>query len=325
MIDRVKDKLSGKRVLLITARFYHYGDAICEKIKTYGAKVSHYYERDLSIRHNIIASFFSNRMDGWQDRHYRNILSDISDCSFDYLIVVRGYKMKSWFVEAIKRQNPGIYSIMYQWDPYTAWESDYRHLMPLFDRTLSFDYHDSKTLNIPYSPTFHTDEYSAVPKSPSSYDFIFCTSYTDEKYAFLKSFKRYCQQKGYTLKSHLYISWLRFIKARFSGTHISKKDISFRRLPRELYFELFCKSKTIVDFSASTQTGLTMRVIDALGSGKRVLTNNANAVNEPSFNPRQIILYDSNDLAFPEWVADDEWFEVKDYSIDKWLDNLFFA
>ena len=68
-----------------------------------------------------------------------------------------------------------------------------------------------------------------------------------------------------------------------------------------------------------------MRVIDALGSGKRVLTNNFNAVQEPGFNSRQIVIYDAKNLTLPEYISADENFQERDYSIDKWLDNLFFA
>lgn len=325
MIERVKDKLKGKKILFISAKFYHYGAAVYEKIKSYGAEVTFYYERDISFKHVVVANFFPNQLDKRQDDHYQSILKETAHKHFDYLIVIRAYKMRNWFIEALKKRNPDIYTIMYQWDSLSFWDSDYRYLIPSFDRTLSFDYKDCAVLQIPYCPTFHMDEYSSIKKCPQVIDFIFCSNYTDEKYAFIKTFLEYANERGYKVHTHLYLSWFKFIKERLKKNKINYNHISFKRLKREEYFELFRKSKTIVDFSATVQTGLTMRVIDALGSGKRVLTNNFNAVQEPGFNSRQIVIYDAKNLTLPEYISADENFQERDYSIDKWLDNLFFA
>lgn len=325
MITRVKEKLAGKKVLFITPKFYHYGEAVNEKIKSYGADVSFYYERNTSLLHVAIANFFPSQMNQWQDSHYRKILKETSHISFDYVIVIRGYKMQSWFIQTIRERNPNVYTILYQWDLFSLWDSDYRHLMPYFDKTLSFDYRDCDTLNIPYAPTFHMDEYAAIKSSSQTFDFIYCANHTDEKYEFLKKFLDYSAQKGYRIHTHLYISWFKFLKENLRGNNIGYHHVSFRRLKRKEYFELFSQSKTVVDFSATTQSGITMRVIDALGSGKRVLTNNGHVTQEPGFDPRQVVLYNPRDFSLPEDVLQEENFKKRDYSIDKWLDNLFFA
>lgn len=325
MIDRVKQKLEGKKVLFISAKFYHYGDAVYEKIKSYGADVTFFYERNTTLKHVIAANFFPGKMASMIESHYKKILKEIEGQSFDYLILIRGYKMPVWFIEAIKKQNPTIKTLMYQWDVYTLWDADYRYLIPHFDRTLTFDYQDSITLNIPYAPTFHMDEYGAIERLPKQYDFIFCSNFTQEKYKFSTAFYKLSEQKGYKAYIYLYLSWFNYLKERIKGNKLDLRFISFKRLKRSEYFDLFKKSTTVVDFSPTFQTGLTMRVIDALGSGKRVLTSNSHAVKEPGFNSRQVIIFNATDLSLPDYIANDEEFEKKDYSIDKWLDNLFFA
>jgi hypothetical protein len=325
MIDRVHAELKGKKILFVAAKFYHYTEAVFEKLKLYGANVDFFYERDISLKHVVVANFFASKMDKWQQKHYRSILRKTENRSFDYLIVIRGYRMPVWFVETLKERNPNMATILYQWDVFRLWDADYRYLMPHFDRTLSFDYADSKELNIPYAPTFHMDEYSNPPEKRPIYDFIYCTNHTDEKYRFMNAFVDLAAKKGYRVRTHLYMSWLKYLREYLKGNRIDYGSISFRRLSREEYFGLFCQSKVVVDFSGTTQTGLTMRVIDALGSGKRVLTNNKSVVNEPGYNSQQVIVYDPVALKLPDFVCNDEKFEKKDYSIDKWLDNLLFA
>ncbi|WP_187261814.1 CgeB family protein [Pontibacter beigongshangensis] len=324
MIERVKNMLAGKKVLFIACKFYHYGDAIHEKFRSYGADVTFYYERDTSLKHVVMSNFFPDKMQAWQDRHYQKILQETEGKRFDYLIVIRGFRMENWFVDTIRKRNPGIYTILYQWDSYKAWESDFRHLLPSFDKTLTFDYDDCKTLALPYAPTFYTDEYAGIKNGPYEFDFIYCTNLSLEKYEFMIKFLAYASQRGYRVRTHLYISWLGYVLNRMKGYDIDYQHVSFRRLSRKEYFKLFCKSKTIVDFSGTSQTGITMRIIDALGSGKRVITNNVHVTKEPGYDPRQVVVYNANDIDLPDDITQEESFSKKDYSIDKWMDNLFF-
>jgi hypothetical protein len=325
MIERVKEKLAGKKVLFIACKFYHYGEAIYDKIKSYGADVTFYYERDTSFNHVIAANFFPDSLDKRQDTHYNKILKETSDQTFDILIVIRGYKMRGWFMDEIKNRNPNIHTILYQWDSVKFWDSDYRYLIPYFNKTLSFDYIDCADLKLPYAPTFHMDEYSEIKEIPQKFDFIFCSNHTDEKYRFLLNFLKFASEKGYKVKVHLYMSWFKYLKEKLKTNKIDYNLISFRRLKRDEYFKLFCESRTIVDFSSTAQSGISMRVIDALGCGKKVLTNNSYVKNEPGYNPQQVTLYDTTNLNFSDSIITDEKFEKTDYSIDKWLENIFYA
>lgn len=319
----LKNRLEGKRILFVSPQFYHYSDVIREKLQSYGAAVDFFYERDVTVKHALVDSFFRSKMDAWQRRHYNTILEKTAGKDYDYLLVIRGYKMEASFVDAIKKRNPGITTLLYQWDSIHAWESDYRHLLPVFDKTFTFDYADAALLNIPYVPTFHTDEYSNMPERKKEYDFLFCTSYTREKYEFMQQLVDYCRQKGYRLKTHIYISTKRYITERLKGYSINRTDIAFHRINRHAYADLFSRSGAIVDFAGTTQTGLTMRVVDALGAGKRVITNNPAVAQEPGFNDRQIIIFDTHHFVLPDWVTSDETFEKRDYSADQWLTRIF--
>ncbi|RXK81814.1 CgeB family protein [Filimonas effusa] len=319
----LRNKLEGQSILFIAPQFYHYSDVLREKLQAYGASVDFFYERDVTIKHALVDSFFKSKMDSWQRRHYNSILTKTAGKKYHYLFVIRGYKMETAFVEEVRKRNPGIVTLLYQWDSIHAWESDYRHLIPAFDKVFTFDYADAALLNIPYVPTFHTDEYAHMPGRKKEYDFLFCTSYTREKYEFMQQLVAYCRQKGYRLKTHIYISYKRYITERLKGVTINRKDIAFHRLNRQAYADLFSRSGAIVDFAGTTQTGLTMRVVDALGAGKRVISNNGAVAQEPGFNARQIVLFDTARFELPDWVTNDETFEKIDYSADKWLERIF--
>lgn len=319
----VLDQLKGSRILFIGVNFYHFNEEIIKKMQGYGAHVRFFYERQISLQHALIDNFFPQFIDQWQDRHYESILKTIESETYDYLLVVRGYRMKGKFVDRVRSLNPGIKTIMYQWDSLQNW--NYLDKVPFFDKTYSFDFLDClENKGIEYTPTFYTDEFADLPIVPLEHDFFFYGNYTPERYEKMLQLKEYLLKKGQTLKTHLYISWKRYILHRLKGYRIERKNISFRKMSKGEYVELFNKSRVIVDITTHTQSGMAMRVIDALGAGKPILTCNKHITLEPNYNPDQIQLLDLDNLHIPEgFLKGQVIFRKHDYSIERWLSVIF--
>ncbi|MBO3273555.1 hypothetical protein, partial [Hymenobacter defluvii] len=102
------------------------------------------------------------------------------------------------------------------------------------------------------------------------------------------------------------------------------KLIKFNPMNRKEYLRIFSQSKAIVDVSNAKQTGMAMRVIDAIGSGKKVLTTNTWVRLQDDYNPHYMHVIDLRKIEIPNLFLENETIESsKDYSIDKWLKNLF--
>lgn len=315
--------MKNKRILFIGVKFYFYTGAIVSKMQEQGATVDFFYERNTTVLHGLVDSFFKSYLPKWQKKHYSAILSAIRGKRYDYLFVIRGYRMEGGFVEAVRRLNPGIQAIQYQWDAYRNWDCDYRALIPYFDKTLTFDYADADELNLPYVPTFYVDDVAALPAVSPEYDLFFSGYYNTERYAFVERLEEYARAHGLTLKMHLYIDRKRFVREQISGTNLCRKCLTFKKLSKSAYLELFNRSKVIVDLPNSVQSGMTMRVIDALGAGKRVITTNTYAAREPGYDPQQVIIFDKKHLDLPGWIADGRQFAPKDYSLATFLKRVF--
>jgi hypothetical protein len=330
MLEKV---FKDKSVLFIGVAFYEYHLAIKQKMEQYGAKVSLFAERDTSILYGIVNRLLPQRIDSFQKMHYDTILKAIAKTKFDYFLVIRGHRMPLSFVKAVKAMNPGIRAIMYQWDanvnsPYLNLDQEY-NLVSEFDKVLSFDYKDvQENPWIKYSPTFYIDEIKRLESEAKGvikkYDLFFFGSYLPERYAGLLKFKDFAEKNGYSLYSHFYMPYRYYLIERFKGTKIDLKLIKFNPMKRKRYLSLLNQSKAIVDVSNAKQTGMAMRVIDAIGSNKKVLTTNTWIKCEPGYNPNQIAIIDLNNLVLPprflETDVSDNW---GNYSIDKWLENLF--
>lgn len=323
--DALQQKLKGKRILFVGVKFYHFTDEIISKLKQHGALVSFYYERDTSIAFGFAKSFRPSYADKLQENHYKWVISDTRKKEFDCLLVIRGYEMKPWFVEQIKKDHPGIKTLLYQWDSYSNWECDYRPLIPYFDEVKTFDLQDAQELGLSYVPTFSSDEYASVPRQTQcKYDLFYTGGYTTPRMEFLKQLMAYSQENNLRLFTHVVMPRKAFLKDWITGTRYNTSLISLKSLSKSEYLEIFTQSNVIIDYTKDSQAGLTMRSLDVFAAGKKLLTNNAFVTRESYYNPEQSRIFDPKkfevDREFATTVTS---FPRQDFSIDKWLNSLF--
>ncbi len=313
----------NRRILMIGVKFYHYNDEIIRKMESYGANVSFFYERDTSPLFGLVKFLKKGNTEAIQRKYYLGILKKIAGRQFDYLLVIRGYKLEGAFVEAVREISPGIRTIMYQWDSYTTWDCDYRPLIPFFDSVTTFDYNDSEELNLRYVPTFSTDEFGSLPQKQPDYELFFCGNYTYPRYLFQEKLIKFAEERGYRLKTKLVMTWKYYLQERWRGIRLNPSLISFRKLSKEEYVDLFSRSLVIVDFTSDGQAGLTMRSLDALSAGKKLLTNNTNIFREAGVGKDQVAVYDPEALDIDPAFMTQRRFEGRDYSVDRWLFSVF--
>lgn len=285
--------LQGKKILFIAPIFHDYHILIINKLQELGAIVTFFPERDYSVCFKIVNNFFNLFLPLKQRLHYGKILQQIKDQYFDYLFVVRGYMMPVDFIKRFKEYNPLAKTIMYQWDSDRA--NPFSKLITLFDVVQSFDYSDCERFGINYLPLFYTDDV-AVEASRShdiKYDFFFMGTYMPERYNAVLQF-RDSLPKEYSLKAFIYIPSSSLKKERIKGIKLDMSIVSTKHMSREEYLSTLNQSRVVVDVSNPLQTGLAMRIIEALASHRKVLTVNNFILNDPCYNPQNIAVFDVN-------------------------------
>lgn len=316
--------VSGKKILFIGVPFYHYNQEIISHLQKKGAIVEYYNERDASNLYALVKSIKYSIIPKMQDAHYRKILKKIEGKKFDYLLVIRGYMMQDWFVQRVKQTNPHIKTILYQWDAYKNWECDFRYLIPHFDKVKTFDFNDAQELNIEYVPTFSPDEYANLSNVPIEYDLFYSGSFFHSRYDLLKSIIEYADEHKLNLRTHVVITKKGFYKERLQGNNIEAKYLQFKKLNKNQYIEIFTKSNVIVDYANPNQSGVTMRTLDALMAGKKILTSNKYITNLPCYNEEQIQIFDPKSFEVDVRFAKERLqFPKQNYSTDVWIENIF--
>ncbi|MCS3430537.1 hypothetical protein [Klebsiella sp. BIGb0407] len=154
----------------------------------------------------------------------------------------------------------------------------------------TFDFNDSKRLNIN-----HYDQYC------SGYDYILKNKGRDKVYDFYflglnKGRKKYVDKIYEKIKKYKNL-----IILKEKGT-ITKKLLnlvypikSIRMLPYRENLDFLLQSEVIIDITKDGQTGLTMRVIEALLSDKKIITNNESVREYPFYDENNIFIIDDFD------------------------------
>lgn len=318
--------LKEKRILFIGPIFYHYHQEIIRELEQKGAIVDFLPERDYTVRSKFYKRLGRKVYQGYQNRYYFRLLEDYKDNHYDYFLLIKGELFPPEFVARIKELNPGIRCILYQWD--SMERMHYENLLPVFDKVSTFDSKDSQTYAINYLPLFYTQVIADLRQASAmeQHDLLVLGMYLPERYEGLKKLLTYAKVNNLSLKYHIYLERLHYVTQRLKRRSIDLNLCSFHPLPYQEVLTLYRKSKVIVDFSNVNQSGLSMRVIEALGAGKKLLTTNEKIKNEAFYDPKQIHVTDWKQLAIPEDFFQTTYHAAKnlDYlRLDNWLDTLF--
>lgn len=272
----MKDLLNKKNILFIAPIFYDYHSIIENRLISWGARVEFYPERP----YNWVYSFFrfiSKRLLGtYQERYYNSILKNVELQSFDYLLVIKGSEMPVSFVEELKKRSPNIQSILYEWDSLAT--INYRSLIPIFDKVFSFDFEDCQCEDkITYLSLFCSEDLiSGYEVDNYEFDLFFVSSYSYERYLDLLKIIQLSRDCKFTLFYRLIIPPRKYYKEKYLlFRNLDYNLLCFSSLQRKEYLNYFFKSKIVVDSSHSNQSGLTMRAIETIATGKKLITSNS--------------------------------------------------
>ncbi|HEY9262067.1 hypothetical protein [Chitinophaga sp.] len=316
----------GKSVLFIGPVFYHYHVALKEEMEEKGAKVSFFPERDYGLKFGFSKRLGPKYFQRKQDQYYHRILEQTQSVQFDYFFLIKGESLSSSFIKVLRERNPGIKCIQYQWD--SAKRNNYLHLLDSFDKTITFDSADAQKYNLPYHPLFYTREIAAInAHRVIDYDLLMIGTYLPERTAALQKIIKFCNEQSLVLKYHVFLNKVHYYMQLAKGKRINRDITSFESLSYKEVLNLYARSNVIIDLSNVNQSGLSMRVIEALGAGKKLITTNKQIVHESFYDEDyiRVINIDSPvlDKEFIKKRSSSVNQEIKKLHISTWLEGLF--
>lgn len=321
---------AGKRILFIGIGFYDYEASIVERLRRHGATVQSFFDRPAILRRGLLSPLL--RRAGAKvlrliRRHESRILRGATG-PCDFVLVIKSIDLRPEFLDALRRQLPQAEFILYQWDALSRLPG-IESRFPYFDRILTFDRQDSAARpDLQFRPLFYREN----PRLPDAdhdgrrkIDLCFVGLLHSDRLEMIRRLQQMAQSQGISFFVYLYTGVYTSLKLARAG---DAKNIHFRPLSYRKLMELNRRTAVVLDLPHAAQSGLTMRAIEAVGLGKKLITTASDVVHYDFFSIDNVQLLRSDDLRldggfifkppahYPEAVR-------HRYSLDAWLEDVF--
>lgn len=262
-----------KKVLLFAQPFFGYEKHIASQIEKQGYKVHFMNGRKGWLLDFFIS--FSDKRELIYQRHIKELLQYVPLEQFDIFLVIKGDGLTAEHIQYIRLRNPQMRLVLYEWDSLNNF--DYRCLIPLFDKVMTFDFKDAEELGIGYLSLFYTEDINPVPVVKEDIDILMIGTFLPERYNAMRRIKSIADNNGLKMMSHLFVAPSFFAKQQILGRNklgAKNKDLKIFSISRPKLIEYYRRSKVILDVSHPNQTGMSMRVLECYGMNKKLITSN---------------------------------------------------
>ena len=284
-----------KKVLLIGLPYHNYTAAIVDELRTQGHEVSFHdiQPRDLLMKTLRVSatSWYRRRID---DHHLR-ILAAERGKHYDMVRFIQVHQMAPATLEALKRDQPQAEFVLYNWDSVS--NHDYRAYLPLFDRVYTFDPQDALAQGIGYLPLFCIRSFLGLPRREQHRNAVYFVGniVSIQRYRAVQAFKTYCQQQGIVF--HSFLACTPYVMTLLLRAGHWPSDVSMRSIAHARFIDMIETSVAVFDFANHKQSGYTMRTIENLCAGKKIITGNPGIKSEPFCTDDRILVFDGLDFS----------------------------
>lgn len=270
-----------------------------------------------------IKNFFSKVFLGknlkkiWQgESYFKNI--DANEI-FDYAVTICPDLLDIGSMQHIKKISKK--SIVYYWDGFDHFPK-YKSTIPYFDECFTFDPVDAKNYNLKFLPNFYFAEDRNT--NPST-DLFFLSSY-DSRYPLIEKIVKTIENQNDNIK----IKVLQLPRGK-KNTIPKPASNSIEFIDKPISFvettALMKDTKIVLDIQKDIQRGLTFRVFEAMGLGKKLITTNTDIINYDFYNPNNIFIWTDDSTSVPDDFLNTPYEELpeeiyKKYSQESWVKTI---
>ena len=316
----------GIRILMIGIGFYDYEETIAIRLRERGATVFRYEDRPKILNFRMVAyicRFFPVLFRWLVSQHESEILRFVRKSKFDYVFVIRGDGISLDLIAQIKLTQKNCKFVLYLWDD-LARLNQIEKRIELYDRVLTFDRKDAAAdSRLIFRPLFFrptTETYTN-----KSIDIAFVGWLHSDRLSEIRKIQQIAKNNGLKFYVYLYTGWITKFKLWLKG---NAQDLYTRPMRYSNYLKVHGQAKCVLDFPHPSQTGMTMRAIEAMGLGVKLITTSKDVVNYDFYCKSNVLLIDDVkemeilDFLEVEYSGIDR--EIKNiYSLDAWIDDVF--
>lgn len=326
----------SRKLLLIMPNFFEYPDAICRELQNMGYEVDFFDDRPstnawvkaaVRFRPDLIKPYIS--------RYFDKIMQTVQSKKYDVVFLISGQSLSfdEQMLFRLKQAQPTSLFVLYQWDSLRNFPRIAK-MHKFFDRCYSFDREDCAACErLRFLPLFYSRRYEEMGKdtiSSFTYDFCFVGTAHPQKYKFIRKMSEQLQQAYpkqfiyFYFPSRLVFFYRKLMNSELRRAH--SHEFHYVPLTGQVMEQVYRESRCVLDSPQAGQLGLTIRVLEALGAKKKLITTNADVKNYDFYRAENIYVYDGimnlDDVFFKKPFVEIDPVVYEDYSLRSWLSHM---
>lgn len=317
-------KVSKKNIAFITPEFFGIEKSLINAMEAEGHKVLWFDERSVKSSFaraiNSVSSIFFRQ---YSERYYKKIISSIS-IQLDFIIIVKGEMVSEKTIKRFRETFPKAELILYLWDPI----KNIKGILPkikLYDRVISFEPKDCKKYGLEFRPLFTDIEKKDgefQTQSKDKYKISFYGTMYGDRFYIVYLMREYCKRNNISFYSFCYLRG-KFMSLYYYITNkgfrkLGKDSISFKAKTSSEISEILDSTEIILDVNDKYQEGLTLRTLETLYNGKKMITTNADIINYDFYNKKNILVIKRNEIVIPKEFLNSKYESIPNEVLEKY-------
>lgn len=282
------------KILFFGIQYHTYTQAIIDEMALLGAAVTFVDLQPRSFGYKAMRTLAPVSFERLVRQRLVDAITAARSETYDKVIFLQAHQIPVDLLRTLRKTQPRAEFSLYNWDALTT--HDYRPQAAQFDRVLTFDRRDAELHGYGYLPLFCMRRWQdlATDRAAPSSVYMVGNIVRLERYRAIRDFRAFCLASGLTFREHLKITPVVLGHAVRQG--IWPRGVSLRSISEPDFAEIIETNLAAFDFANHAQSGQTMRMMESLCAGKKIITNNQWVKQEPFYSPDRIHVFAGSDF-----------------------------
>jgi hypothetical protein len=329
-----QEKSGPKSILFIAPEFFNFHQVIQDKLRALGYQV--YFVPDRPSKHALIKILIRKArflLGGYLWRHFTSVLEGVP-ADIDEVFIIKGEGLTPQLIEWMRTRFSSARFQLYLWD--SLQNSSYAlDWMCKMDRVWTFDYEDSKKYpELKLTANFYikneNDSWESWRAEPVLYNLAFFGTAHADRLKVLSEITERMPKEMSIYRLIFFQTPLLYYFRKFFDSAFGKfrsDEMSFKPKLGSEWADIAKSTVAILDIHHPRQTGLTIRAIETLAMGMKLVTTNENIRHYPFYDERLVRIIDrENPSIEPEFLQSRSNVEppeaVRNLELSRWLQRV---
>lgn len=318
-------------VLLVSPLTFSYHISISDTLRLMGYDVTWWDERASGATfYKLALRLFPALTVRWSEHSFLEVLGQLDPASITHVLVIKGEGLSKRVAIKIRETLPQASMGLYLWDSIENVKGVLK-ILTAFDSVATFDPKDAKAFGWTYRPLFWRN--ISVGKGGTGatlFDWCFIGTVHSDRHRVIHRLRQSDSHQGRNMVFAYFQSPLMlFMRLLVDWTlwFAPKGSLSTKSMPATEVAKWVACSNAVLDVEHPRQRGFTMRTIETLMAGKKLVTTNKHILTSNLYHPSRVHVINRDSPEIPAEFLVQPYISVSDalksyYSCEGWVSEL---